>query len=261
MNKKLLIALLISTVPTVSYAACNDESQSQIHEPVQFEENYITFSKEPLEVSEQSSGEITEYQIGLNLYDCVSRTSTLLDKLPFLASSGNVSSAFVLPVGIRNELVIIHESDVSNSATGVNYAGKYYNVLAYKKNGTQVNLDTHLTEFFGAGGDIKNDKNTTTYEFPYKNKSTIDFIVRTKDFKDLMNSKPLHKTIKSKAYIYEDPIEATKTKKYLIKGDKIKLYKQQAGWCLSGYKNLKNIENKYWINCKKVSNLFNDIAN
>ncbi|MBU3057790.1 hypothetical protein [Pseudomonas indica] len=255
-SRLLLITTLILT--TACYGECNLPADNETHDPIKTpDDNYIIFKKTELPNTVNAQN---DYQITLGVYNCTTNIFEEIDKLQFLASPGEIAAAFFAEAEPENKdrLFIIQRFEVSNSATGVNYTGHYYDVRAYKKGASRFEVDNASTNFFGAGGDIyEGDRENIIYKFPYKEESSIRRIISTPDYAALILGKTLEKHMARKAYMYSEPLESSKTKKYLIPNDPVHLYSHISGWCLVGYDNRKYGEIKAWISCESISDLFN----
>lgn len=250
----LITSLFLSTA---CYSNCDTPDNDKIYAPLKLSDTqYIVFRKSTLP---DAYSPTHEYQISVGVFSCTTNQFAEFDKLPYLATPGKVETAFLTNAESDSEelFFVVHRAEVSNAATGVNYATDYYNVRVYKSNGDLFIADNTLNKFFGAGGDIfESDFDNIVYTFPYKDKASISRITNTEDYKALMQGTTLAKNIARKAYLHDEPLQSEKTKRYLIKDDAINLYSQTAGWCLVGYQNPRHGEIKGWVNCEYISDLF-----
>lgn len=256
-SKSLLIAVLFFS--TTCKAQCNLVNDEKISNPIKISESlYVVFGKAQL--PEEGPSE-ENYQITLSTYNCITKKLIEFDRLHYLANPGRIAGATFINNPSKSEefLFIIQATEISNTAAGVNYSSDYYSVRAYRKHNLEFKLENAQTNFFGAGGDIYNEKeNTTTYHFPYKNIATIKKIITTRDYFDLVSGKTIKKEILQKTYLHSEPLESKSTNKYLVEGDLVELSDQTSGWCLAGYKNPRRGLIQGWINCQDIKNLFNN---
>ncbi|MDG9784313.1 hypothetical protein [Metapseudomonas otitidis] len=171
-SKSLLIAVLFFS--TTCKAQCNLVNDEKISNPIKISESlYVVFGKAQL--PEEGPSE-ENYQIALSTYNCITKKLIEFDRLHYLANPGRIAGATFIKNPSKNGefLFIIQATEISNTATGVNYSSDYYSVRAYRKHNLEFKLENAQTNFFGAGGDINDEnENTTTYHFPYKDIATI----------------------------------------------------------------------------------------
>ncbi|MEE1896385.1 hypothetical protein V0R51_26095 [Pseudomonas otitidis] len=135
----------------------NDE---KISNPIKISESlYVVFGKAQL--PEEGPSE-ENYQITLSTYNCITKKLIEFDRLHYLANPGRIAGATFINNPSKSEefLFIIHATEISNTAAGVNYSSDYYSVRAYRKHNLEFKLENAQTNFFGAGGIYMTKKKT-----------------------------------------------------------------------------------------------------
>lgn len=248
-----ILFLLMLFFTAACKAECNFINENNIHEAVKISDSiYVVFGKV------RAPGEIISdgnYQISLAAFNCDTQAYKEFERLQYLASPGRVAGVLLTDASAKNTglLFIIHATEVSNSATGVNYSSDYYSVRVYRVSNGVFEVEKNLTSFFGAGGDIFEERaDNIVYRYPYKTTSDIESAISKADYIDLVSGEVLKKEISQKVYLHDEPLESLSTKRYLIKGDHVELIRQTAGWCYVGYDNPKHGMINGWINCQAI---------
>lgn len=259
MNISQALFLLMLFFTVTCKAECDFTNENNIHEPVKISDSiYVVFGKvrPPGEIMSDDN-----YQVSLTAFNCDTKAYNEFERLQYLASPGRIAGVLVADAPAKNTglLFIIHATEISNSATGVNYSSDYYNIRVYRVRNGVFEIEKNLTSFFGAGGDIfEGDTDNIAYRYPYKTISDIESTISKRDYIDLAHGKTLRKEISQKVYLHDEPLESLRTKRYLIKGDHIELSRQTAGWCYVGYENPKHGMISGWVNCQAIKDFLRE---
>ncbi|MNQ42527.1 hypothetical protein D3C85_562320 [compost metagenome] len=201
----------------------------------------------------QSEGKLSREPDGISIYSVVSSdTPRLVYEFPYAGTEGKVTDAFFLPVGGEGMLFVIHRIEAPRSWDSV---GDIYDVSVFRLEGDNLLLDKNFTRFFDLGGDSVDEQGRLTYIYPYKDKKSVEAVVGSPLFYSIIADKEITGTILEKTFLFDggsEPIQQSKTKMYLIEGDRVLVTDSTAGWCKVSYEAKIKMITK-WAQCKSIN--------
>ncbi|KQN55862.1 hypothetical protein ASE98_00120 [Pseudomonas sp. Leaf48] len=192
---------------------------------------------------------------GISLYSVVSSENpTLVYEFPYLGAGGVITDAFFLPVGDGGEelLFVVHRMEMPKIWDP---ASDIYDVSVFRLEADTLTLEKKLTRFFHLGGDEVDKQGGTTYEYPYKDKKSVQKTAASPLFQAILAGKVINGSIIEKTSLYEgglEPLLQYAPKMYLIKGDKVLVEDSWGGWCKVSYQAKVEIITK-WVQCKSIN--------
>ncbi|GFM64254.1 hypothetical protein K5D56_23425 [Pseudomonas cichorii] len=221
---------------------------------ISVENGIITFDLVPIDEDARDTSGGEQLGIDINFFNCNTGDRSLIGQLPFLADTGEVKAAFLANAeqGREKELFVIHGVEI-RSDTGLKYSGEYYSVHAYKKSSNGYTKDDKLSKYFGEGGDIlADDYKEVAYLFPYKSKDAVTSRLQSEFYKKWSSGTPVTLVVNKKSSLYNSPVLADMSRKYLVAGDKVTQEAVEAGWISVVYKTAKGKLIRGWIQCGNV---------
>lgn len=201
----------------------------------------------------QSEEQLSRESDGISIYSVVSSdTPRLVYEFPCAGTEGKVTDAFFLPVGGEGMLFVIHRIEAPRSWDSV---GDIYDVSVFRLEGDNLLLDKNFTRFFDLGGDSVDEQGRLTYIYPYKDKKSVEAVVGSPLFYSIIADKEITGTILEKTFLFDggsEPIQQSKTKMYLIEGDRVLVTDSTAGWCKVSYEAKIKMITK-WAQCKSIN--------
>ncbi|MEX3700460.1 hypothetical protein AB3X92_06705 [Paraburkholderia sp. BR14317] len=229
--------VILTCGSTFAKSTCADIHGQQSYPPLDIKAGTICFVQEPVlnpkTGTQIGADAISMYYISNGNAPVKAEGRGLLyDDTP-----GEIVDAFSLMVahGHREEIFVIHSVDIRESLVEPNSSGKFYSVAVFAPFGNTLRRDERASEWFGADYSWVSDERKKIYEYPYKSKNDVQQAMNS-PFATLMSTDGLISVrLKSKSYLFEDPNVKSKTRKYLIKGDRATVDKATAGWCQIAY--------------------------
>jgi len=250
--KKTLYALIFFTIAIAYYKssqACTLDSRDDIYNSIILDtRSAIGFKISSISIDQNED----IFPIIIFRRDCDTGSETKIAELPYLGDPGKIESAFLADSDFDGipEIFVIHRT-VLYSDTGVNYGSDYFTTLVYKGSGavTYV-LSGRISSYFGAGGDVLSSATSEklTYEYPYKSEAAIRNRIASAPYKAWLENESINTLILRKTFLHDHANVADKTSKYLIPGDKVQVFSQNAGWLEVAFRNKKTTHG--WIQCK-----------
>jgi hypothetical protein len=144
---------------------------------------------------------------------------------------GKIDDAFLLDIDNdgKDEIIIIHSLEVQYSKNG-SYR-KHYFVYVFNLRDGKISLNESASEWFGSSQMSDN----FSYSFPFTNRQLIQKSLISPYATFMISKEAISAVIRQKSYLYERAEISTKTKKYLIIGDKVSVDKYTADWCRVNY--------------------------
>ncbi|MBN6149860.1 hypothetical protein JR065_05875 [Xanthomonas sp. AmX2] len=175
---------------------------------------------------------------------------TLAYELPYAGTSGKIDDAFLLSVhGDPNKrLFVIQSTDTPSTWEIISRA---YDVTVMKFSNGTISQDKSASHFFDGGGDFADTKGGLTYQFPYKDRKSIERAVISPLFQLAHSSTQVEGKIKERTLLYHGPYLHEVSKMYLIKDDHVKVEDSTAGWCKVSYLSKKRTITM-WVQCKNI---------
>jgi hypothetical protein len=156
---------------------------------------------------------------------------------------GKIEDAFNFDVDKdgKEDVVVIGSEEI-RTYTGTCMVGPWYFISVFKQTASGFERDRRASEWFGAGADLAEgnpapdketcDEDKLIYAYPYKTRDVIKKTLSSSPFISFIaNDTALPATVIRKSWLYESATVATKTKKYLIAGDKIMVDEVTADLC------------------------------
>lgn len=247
----LLYSLAVTNVCYATEPPCSTTFRNDIYPPVFLDKNTAI----GFEIAKTSvDPHVDAYPIRMVVRQCDARRETEIAKLPYLGTPGEVESAFLADADFDGtaEIIVIQRTAIY-SDTGINYSSDYFTTLVYTRLGPQsYKLDERISTYFGSGGDVLSQEtnDTLTYTHPYKTEAQVKNQLASPRYKNWLTKEPIITRVTKKTYLHDQPNTADRTKSYLIPGDQIRVFDQQAGWLEAVFHNKKKGNIKGWVLCK-----------
>lgn len=236
---RVIIFLVLVFVGNSVYAKskCDDINGKLIYPPLSMTGGMVCFVLEP--VSDQKN----EFPVGM---DSISLFYIENGNVPVKAEGrgllyddtpGEIVDAFSLNIDheYQEKLFVIHFMEVRDSLAEPDSSGKFYSVSVFSPAGGILRRDERASDWFGADYSWLSDGKKIIYRFPYQSRKDIRRAIDS-PFASLMNGDDgIPVRVKFKTYLFEDPGVRSRTRKYLIKGDRAIVEKVTAGWCNISY--------------------------
>ncbi|MCQ4272467.1 hypothetical protein NA655_15680 [Pseudomonas kuykendallii] len=248
-----IYALIIFTITNACYTnsqACTLYSREDLYNPITIDNSSVIGFKISSISIDQNEDIFPVIMVKRN---CDTGSEAKIAELPYLGDPGKVGSAFLADSDFDGtpEIFVIHRT-VLYSDTGVNYGSDYFTTLVYKSSGAlNYKLSERISSYFGAGGDVLSStaSDTLTYEYPYKSEAAIRNRIASAPYKAWLENKSITTRILRKTFLYDNANVADRTSKYLISGDRVQVFSQNAGWLAVVFEDKENIT-RGWIQCK-----------
>lgn len=244
-----LVAVLVCG-STYAGSTCSDIRGQQSYPPLDITSGTICFVQEPVLDSK------TRKPIGI---DAISLYYISNGGVPIKAEGrgllyddtpGKIADAFSSSIGHgRDEVIfVIHSMNVRNSLVEPNSSGKFYSVSVFDLVDKRLRRDERASEWFGEGYSWLSDGRNIIYTFPYQSKVNVLRGIES-PFASLMGGKEkIPAVVVGKSYLFGDSSIKNKTKKYLIKGDRVAVEDVSAGWCRINY-SFGRVPLDMWLMC------------
>lgn len=167
---------------------------------------------------------------------------------------GEIVDAFPAKISLdRSESIfVIHSMTVRNSLVEPNSSGKFYSVSVFDVAGKTLRRDERASDWFGADYSWISDGKNIVYRYPYLSKIDVRHAINSPFAPLMAGDKFIAAVVGEKSYLFDESNIKGKTKKYLIKGDRVVVEAASAGWCrikyTSGSKPL-----DMWMMCAALS--------
>lgn len=247
MTRFLALSLLLLATSTSASASCDTPRPGQAHAPLMLGDNTVSFIFQPV-FDEQGRALDSEGPQIVVYFREKGKSAVLAGELPYLATTGRIEDAFVQDIDHDNQpdVIVIHSAEVRSQT---DFQGPFYSVLAFTRANGSLTLNERVSRWFGSGGDTSQVPGGQP--FPYKTRASIQAASGTSLFDLSSSSHTLTGTIGSKAFLYNSPVPQDKTRKYLVKGDKVTIEDATAGWCKVTYAgNKKPLQ--MWTHCSAI---------
>ncbi len=203
----------------------------------------------------KTEGQLSRDPEEISLYSVApSENPKLVYEFPYAGTEGTITDAFFLPVGGKGEemLFVIHRMETPRAWDPVS---DIYDVSVIRLEGKTLLLDRDRTRFFDLGGDSVDEQGRSAYTYPYKDKKSVEAVVGSPLFYSIIADKEITGTILEKTFLFDggsEPIQQSKTKMYLIEGDRVLVTDSTAGWCKVSYQARIKMITK-WAQCKSIN--------
>lgn len=244
------LAAILICGPTYAESTCSDIHGQQSYPPLTVTSGTICFVQEPvLDLKTRKpigADAISLYYISNGGVPIKAEGRGLLyDDTP-----GKIVDAFSSSIdqGRNESIFVIHSMNVRSSLVEPNSSGKFYSVSVFDLADKKLHRDERASEWFGTDYSWLSDGRKIIYKFPYQSKADV---LRGIDspFASLMSSKEkISAVVNGKSYLFDDSSIKNKTKKYLIKGDRVAVEDVSAGWCRVNYSSGK-VPLDMWLMC------------
>ncbi len=207
-----------------------------------------------VEENSQHEGQLSRDPDGISMYSMADLGKpVLVYQFPYAGTKGRVNDAFVLSVGGMSGdlLFVIHSMEAPSSWDSIS---DVYDVSVMRLQDESLVHDKKLSRFFDLGGDIVGVQGGGSYIYPYKDRGSIEKVIRSQLFEVVRSSASVKGTIKGKAFLYEgdaEPVIQDASKMYLVKGDQVAVVDAMAGWCKVIYSAKAKILTM-WVQCSSV---------
>ncbi|WP_458729731.1 hypothetical protein [Pseudomonas brenneri] len=208
-----------------------------------------------VETKPEYEGQLSKDPDGISAYSGLSSGKiSIVYEFLYAGTEGRIENAFVLSAGSDSEnmLFVIHSIEKPRSWDPVS---DIYDVsVMVVRNGNLVR-DEKLSRFFDMGGDFVDAQGRPTYIYPYKDRTSVETVVRSSLFKALRYSSSVEGTVREKSFFYggeAEPSQHDRRKNYLIKDDKVTVDDSTGGWCRVTYA-AKAIPITMWMQCKAIT--------
>jgi hypothetical protein len=155
----------------------------------------------------------------------------------------------------QDDIIVISSEEI-RTYTGTCMVSPWYSISVFRKTKSGYEYDRRASMWFGSAVDLvkgtgrddcEDDK--LIYTYPYKTKDAIEKALATSPLVDfIVNDTPKPATIIRKSWLYKSTTAVTKTKKYLIAGDKVMLDSVYANFCEITYTGGKK-PLQMWVMC------------
>lgn len=255
MNKYLPFMLLYLLVcPNFAFGQmCDEVGMRQAYQSVNLVETTACFvyKKTPAE----KEGQLSRDPDGIAIYSySKSGGKNFIYEFPYAGTKGRINDAFVLFVSsVSKEMLFVIHSIEAPKAWDV--LSDVYDVSVFVFEGGDLVRDEAYSGFFDMGGDMNNAEGLLSYVYPYKNKGSIENVVRSALFEVAGVSPFVGGVVTEKSFLYGgdfEPLIQEPSRMYLIKGDEVKVEASMAGWCkVSHITKIK--PNTMWVQCKSIA--------
>lgn len=177
----------------------------------------------------------------------------LVYELPYAGTQGKIVDAFFLNDNVLHDvaLVVIHSIDSPRSWDTV---GDVFDVSVFRRKGTAFSRDEQLSRFFDMGGDRVDAEGRKIYEYPYKNRHSIDSAMASVLFQGIAGGLTNKGMVLGKAAVFGGDIEPSGERLenvYLPKGESVDVLDSVAGWCKVN-SSLKSNSTPIWLLCTSL---------
>ncbi|WP_429291413.1 hypothetical protein [Paraburkholderia sp. CI3] len=173
--------------------------------------------------------------------------------LPYDDTPGEIVDAFSMNVGRdhQEEIFVVHSFEVRDSLAEPNSSGKFYSVSVFYPSGNILHQDERSTDWFGVGYSWLSDGKRVIYRFPYQTKADVQQAIDSPFASLMIDGGNIPVRVKTRSYLFEESNVRSKTKKYLVAGDRAVVEKIAAGWCQVNYSGgAKSID--MWLMCSAL---------
>ena len=248
-----LLALVIVTGSASAKDPCADLRGEQSYPPLDIRSGTVCFVREP--VLDAKTGESVGLD-GISLYYIANGDSPKISEgrgLLYDDTPGEIVDAFPLDVGGNHQekIFVIHSMEVRSSLVESNSSGKFYSVSVYEPIGNVLRQDERSTDWFGGGYSWLSDGRRVIYKFPYQYRRDVRQAIDSPFALFMSGGGSVPVAVKYKTSLYEESNVISKTKKYLISGDRSVVEKFRGGWCKINYVGVAKPINM-WVMCSAI---------
>ncbi|WP_269508463.1 hypothetical protein [Burkholderia sp. IMCC1007] len=163
---------------------------------------------------------------------------------------GKIIDAFASSIGHgRNESIfVIHSINIRSSLVEPNSSGEFYSVAVFDLIDNKLRRDERASGWFGADYSWLSNGRNIFYKFPYQSKSDVLRGINSEFSSLIGDGNKIPVVVNRKSYLFEDSSIKSKTRKYLIKGDRAVVEDVSAGWCRVNYSS-GNTPLHMWLMC------------
>ncbi|SAK74126.1 hypothetical protein [Caballeronia ptereochthonis] len=252
-KNKIFLAIILISSSVCAKSTCADLHGQQSYKPLIMKNGTICFVQEPT-LDPKTGAPLGTDSISLyyiangNVPAKAEGRGLLYDETP-----GVIVDAFSRKVGRdhRDQVFVIHSMEVRNSLVEPNSSGKFYSVSVFYPSGNILHRDERASDWFGADYSWLSDGKRVIYRFPYMSKNDVQQAIDSPFASLMIDDSKTPVRVKFKSYLFEEPNVKSKTKKYLIAGDRAVVEKVTAGWCEVNYSGgAKRID--MWLMCSAL---------
>ncbi|WP_345812099.1 hypothetical protein AAGS40_14235 [Paraburkholderia sp. PREW-6R] len=217
--------------------ACDDLHREQSYPPLKLKSGTVCFVIEPVVDSKTktltgANSISLYYSVNGNMPVKAEGRGLLYDDTP-----GQIIDAFSSNVGRDQveKIFVIHSVEVRDSLVEKNSSGDFYSIDVFALAGSAMRRDEHASSWFGEDYSFLSDGSKVVYTYPYQSKEDIQLAMASPFATLMSDGGNVPARVKYKTYLFDGPDIRSRTKKYLIEGDRATVEKMTAGWCQVQY--------------------------
>ncbi|QTO44919.1 hypothetical protein [Burkholderia latens] len=229
---------------------CADIHGEQAYPSLSIKKGVICFIVEPVLDSESHASIGVD---SINLYYLANEGAPVRAEgrgLLYDETPGQIIDAFSMIVGgdRQEKIFVIHSVDIRTSLVEPNSSGKFYSVDVFYLAGNILRRDDRASEWFGSDYSYLSNGARVIYKYPYQSRIDVRQAIDS-PFASLMSEGGgIPVRVKYKSYLADGPDIRSRTKRYLIAGDRATVGKATGGWCQVSHSGGTKLP-EMWLTC------------